>query len=453
MAYLALALLLALPYCNAVDLPGDVQSSVSTQGGALPDAPVPVPSVRFELLQQLSSVNAHKVAFLGCPDVAVSFPELLKPLPGVHHTRVFILCTQEQCKGRSAGQPQLPGGVPQAGTSLHVVCGRDDAAHDHRWHSAEVLVVPAVAGTPQEGNGAQLKEWGLIGENTTVMEIMQPSKSATGDAVAWLRVRKPGPPASVHAFVERGHVASATFSHIYEKQLWGHTACSGGSGAGSCPESTTGIRAVLEHVFSRYGIRRMLDAPCGSFAWMHLLLEKMPQMEYVGGDIACKVVSELQQRYLSMPNWQFHCLDLCHQEHPHPVGLVFSRDALQHLPISYTFQYLERVKQSKARLLLVGSYLNSALNRVNTVGDYFPINLKLPPFNLTGIIHEYSEERWDPVHNSTTPIEREDSKYQYLVNVSAMTWAPPAEVDMWYAQHGRKESRLRSNMRQILGKY
>lgn len=45
---------------------------------------------------------------------------------------------------------------------------------------------------------------------------------------------------------------------------------------------------------------------------------------------------------------------------PRGYDLVFSRDSLQHLPMHGTWQFLNNVKASGAKYLLVGSYIDSA---------------------------------------------------------------------------------------------
>jgi hypothetical protein len=53
------------------------------------------------------------------------------------------------------------------------------------------------------------------------------------------------------------------------------------------------------------------------------------------------------------------CVDYANQHLPSGYELVFSRDSLQHLPMHGAWQFLNNVKASGAKYLLVGSYIKS----------------------------------------------------------------------------------------------
>jgi hypothetical protein len=53
------------------------------------------------------------------------------------------------------------------------------------------------------------------------------------------------------------------------------------------------------------------------------------------------------------------CLDYSNQRLPAGYELVWSRDSLQHVPLHAAYQFLNNVKASGARYLLVGSYVRS----------------------------------------------------------------------------------------------
>jgi hypothetical protein len=63
--------------------------------------------------------------------------------------------------------------------------------------------------------------------------------------------------------------------------------------------------------------------------------------------------------------------------------LALCRDALQHLPTMLAVGVLENLSASGARLVALGSYLEEEGGNVEIVtGDYYKINLTLPPFSL-----------------------------------------------------------------------
>ena len=72
--------------------------------------------------------------------------------------------------------------------------------------------------------------------------------------------------------------------------------------------------------------------------------------------------------------------------------LILSRDGFQHLPLSKTVDALASFSKVKgARYLLVSSYMKNNLNRNIRIGDYFPINLTIHPFNMTEYVSIFKE--------------------------------------------------------------
>ncbi|KAG1678404.1 hypothetical protein FOA52_015171 [Chlamydomonas sp. UWO 241] len=235
-------------------------------------------------------------------------------------------------------------------------------------------------------------------------------------------------------FAETGVAIKEVFTRIYTRGVWEHVAknCGGGSGPGSCPRVTVGVRAIMSHLIETHRLASILDAPCGSFVWARLLLsETFPEMKYTGVDVACNVIDRRQsdEELMAKPNWQFHCVDISHQQLP-PADMVFSRDAMQHLPIKMVLGFLNQVKVSGARWLAIGSYPCASGNKDIRIGDYYPIDLVSPPFNLTGVVQVFSENVWadvglvDALAKSRVP--------------GAMTWAPEADVNTWLAQRGAR---------------
>lgn len=160
----------------------------------------------------------------------------------------------------------------------------------------------------------------------------------------------------------------------------------------------------------------MLDSSCGSLAWMPLVLAQLDQAEpgfrYYGSDVACHLIKRHQATYANRTNWQFGCLDASNEPLPRGYDVVFSRDSLQHLPMSAVYMFLSNVKASGARFLLVGSYI-SAPGRPNVsikAGDYMSIDLTRPPFRL------------QPAPLAVVDEHTEDGKHLLLFDVSRMEW-------------------------------
>lgn len=140
-----------------------------------------------------------------------------------------------------------------------------------------------------------------------------------------------------------------------------------------------------------------------------------PALSFAGYDVACKVIEDHKRNFASHPNWNFECMDLSLKLPTSPDDLdnaaVFSRDALQHLPMAFVRSYLDNVRKSGVRWLLVGSYVKTqGGNRDIAPGDYYAIDLTKPPFNLRPPPIEVVDEQ--------TP----DGKHILMFDARAMQW-------------------------------
>lgn len=205
---------------------------------------------------------------------------------------------------------------------------------------------------------------------------------------------------------------------IYDSAHWGNDG--GGSGEGSSLAYTAKMRPKLTALLTKLGIKHLYDAPCGAMVWMPRVLEEMekasPGFKYTGYDVACNVISRVQGTYMQRPNWSFACVDVS-QSFPVAKGedldhsAIFSRDALQHLDQARTRAILANFKASGVRYLIVGSYLNAKGANVDIkAGEYYPINLLEPPFNLRPKPVEVIDE------------ETPDGKFLLVLDARKMQW-------------------------------
>jgi hypothetical protein len=142
----------------------------------------------------------------------------------------------------------------------------------------------------------------------------------------------------------------------------------------------------------------MIDAPCGAMAWMPILLKRLSNetnrtFRYFGVDVVESVVNKSIGKFQNFSGeWQFATIDFTRQQLPHGYELIFSRDALQHLPIVKVVAALRMYASTRgARYLLVGSYLNGQNQKIKT-GDYYSIKLIDPPFNLKQYVEIFDEQ-------------------------------------------------------------
>lgn len=177
---------------------------------------------------------------------------------------------------------------------------------------------------------------------------------------------------------------SLAFKNIYDNRIWG--TAGNGSGDGSTIDYSERARHILKEFIVEKKIHSVLDAPCGSFHWMPLVLSHFNasgwRLEYTGVDVVDTVIKANAFAYANITNVHFHLADLTKDDLPGGADLIFSRDALQHLSLVQVKAALGTYRKADPKFLLVGSYPFTPTNVDIETGDYQPINLMAPPFNL-----------------------------------------------------------------------
>jgi len=180
------------------------------------------------------------------------------------------------------------------------------------------------------------------------------------------------------------HSMEKSFTDIYHGKLFGSDHP---NGAGSMDENTVRDREVLSAVIQKYNIHSMLDAPCGLFTWMKLVLSPFPTIRYSGMDIVKDQVDTNQNNY---PLYQFIHGDIS----THKLGkhdLIFSKEGTQHLKENTTLGFLQNVVDSGSTYLLITSYdvpensdknvdKDAPLQQLDA-GGYREQNMLLPPYS------------------------------------------------------------------------
>jgi hypothetical protein len=167
------------------------------------------------------------------------------------------------------------------------------------------------------------------------------------------------------------------FANIYKHKTWSEAG--GGSGAGSTLGYTQGVRNILSTFILEHNIKTMADVPCGSFHWMEVFLQNHTEVEYYGIDVVDLGLAESHRHNARL---HFYLGDISQDQLPQHVDLLFSRDALQHLPLSIIKLALQNIQAADPHYFLVGSYPKSTRNVDIAVGEYFAVDLKTEPFNL-----------------------------------------------------------------------
>ncbi len=90
----------------------------------------------------------------------------------------------------------------------------------------------------------------------------------------------------------RGYRASV-FTSIYQQNLWG--ASESVSGPGSTAAATVRITTELPALWRAYGIKSLVDAPCGDCNWMSRIAPLLAH--YTGVDIVDTLIRANRGRY------------------------------------------------------------------------------------------------------------------------------------------------------------
>ena len=102
------------------------------------------------------------------------------------------------------------------------------------------------------------------------------------------------------------------------------------SGRGSDLDNTETIRAALPALIREWGIRTMIDAPCGDFHWMSRL--DLGLERYIGVDIVAELIELNRQKYRIEAVREFRVMDLVRDRLP-AADLILCRDCLVHLSL------------------------------------------------------------------------------------------------------------------------
>jgi hypothetical protein len=183
----------------------------------------------------------------------------------------------------------------------------------------------------------------------------------------------------------RAHRQTA-FQRIHDQNLWGDRESVSGSGSGAA--ATSVIRRELPGLLQRYGVRSVLDAPCGDVYWMKELAGTLDR--YVGVDI----VPDLVQRNVTShgtDSMSFLCADIAVDPLPY-ADLVLCRDCFIHLPTRMIRGALQNFRATGARYLLLTNDRQAESYRDIPIGSFRPVDFTRPPFSFPTPIDALSED-------------------------------------------------------------
>lgn len=169
----------------------------------------------------------------------------------------------------------------------------------------------------------------------------------------------------------------AAFESVYQNSHWGH-----GSGPGSSPANTIEYRAFVSRFIEANQIRTVTDLGCGDWQFSHLM--DWTGVDYLGLDVVQSIVQHNRDRF-GRANVRF---DLFRSLDDLPGGdLLISKEVLQHLPNAMIVSYPGEIRRKYRFALLTNSC--EPLAQTNSdiePGQYRPILLQRPPFNIDGAV-------------------------------------------------------------------
>lgn len=164
----------------------------------------------------------------------------------------------------------------------------------------------------------------------------------------------------------------AVFDGIYAANGWNGTESRSGPGSGQA--ATARLRVALPVLVSSLGASVVVDVGCGDGYWM-------PDLPgYVGCDVSAEAVALAQRRHPDRAYVVGGLRDVQLEPGLRSV-LVFSRDAMQHLPLDEVLEVIVAAHDVGARWLLASTYIGG-VNRQIAAGDYFEPDLMAAPFLL-----------------------------------------------------------------------
>lgn len=195
------------------------------------------------------------------------------------------------------------------------------------------------------------------------------------------RRREPRPPAEPPAAVALSGTAENVFDRIYRDRIWGTNERGvGRSGFGSTLEFTKFYRVFLQDFLAAHDIRTVVDAGCGDWEFSREI--DWSGIDYLGCDIVESVIAENTRRH-GAPNIHFVACDITATDLPR-ADLLIVKDVLQHLSNQDIERFLEQLEKYEHVLIIndVDPDTFSASNQDIRTGEYRPLDLTRPPFDL-----------------------------------------------------------------------
>ena len=175
-----------------------------------------------------------------------------------------------------------------------------------------------------------------------------------------------------------------TFTEIYKKKIWGtNEKGEPSSGGGSTLKATEEYRKFLQEFFKTYHVRSLVDVGCGDWEFSKAI--DWGSIYYIGYDVVNTIVNKNRELYSNSHTYFIEgdglTMDLV------PADVLICKDVLQHLSTEDIKHFLKQIHKFKYCLITndIDPKTGTSLNLPVATGQYRPIDLTQPPFNIKGI--------------------------------------------------------------------
>jgi hypothetical protein len=151
--------------------------------------------------------------------------------------------------------------------------------------------------------------------------------------------------------------------------------------------ATYALREHLPTLLKQFGIRSLLDAPCGDFNWMRHVAGCLDS--YIGVDIVPELI-ERNRHQFATSTISFACADVSSDPLP-KTDAVLCRDCFIHLPTRLIVKALANFRSSGARYLLLTSDRDVDRYHDIPIGSFRRIDFERSPFCFPDPLSAVSE--------------------------------------------------------------
>jgi hypothetical protein len=171
------------------------------------------------------------------------------------------------------------------------------------------------------------------------------------------------------------------FEKIIKENLWSRGRTESPCGPGSSIKYTENLRLHFPLLVEKFNIKSILDAPCGDFNWMKLVVPTL-DVDYTGADIVPVLVENNINLYKT-DKIKFEVIDITRDKLP-DADLMVCRDCLFHLSNDSIKLFFDNFLNSNIKYLLTTTHYNNADFKNTDIkdGNFRLLDLFSAPFEF-----------------------------------------------------------------------